>query len=177
MTTPYIDPIHQARGHIEVLDRVLAVPNQVGGGDVNLTVPGQEAWEVIAAAATFTATAAAANRVPSLVIDDETLPYFSMPLGLTIVASGLQAFSFAHMGFIPPVVANQAAVIPLPNGLIIPPGHRLRLVTTGIQAGDQWSGLALFLRVRTLRGVGAQLAYDQEFGLDLAEAAVASPLL
>lgn len=177
MTGPYVDPLHQAGGHIETLDRVIAVPSPALGVDASVTVPGHEVWEILSGSVVLTTGAGVANRIPTLVVDDQSSTYFAVGLGATLVASTTQRFAFAHLGFIPPVVAGAPVMVPFVDRLILGGGHRFRFSTIALDPSDQWSQFALFVRVRTNRGLGAQLAYDQQFAVGLAEAAVVDPLL
>lgn len=175
MTTPYVDPVHLARGHVEVLDRVFQVPTPAVGTDWSFTVPGHEAWEILAASFVLTASAVAATRVPSLVIDDETLTYFATYLGASPTLSQVQRFVASKAAFTPPTVAGAAAHAPLPHNAILAPGHRIRVTTTALDPGDQWSSIALLARVRTIRNAAAQLEFDQQYALSLAVTAVNDP--
>lgn len=115
-------------------------PNPAAGADWTFTVPVSARMRVQSFAATFTASATVANRQVALFVDDGANVYWSHVLGSNITASQVATVTGTGTNAPTGVVATTQSFV-IPPGLILPPGHRIRTVTTGIQAGDQWSAI------------------------------------
>jgi hypothetical protein len=92
--------------------------------------------------ATLTNAVAVANRIPQLIIDNGTQVVLTIPSNVTLAASLANVFNFADsMPYLAAI--NGQTLGPLPSNLMLGPGWRIRSSTTGIQAADQWSAIAL----------------------------------
>lgn len=126
-----------------VTQAVVAGADAAAGAELGaITVPAGEVWELLALAATLVTDANAANRQAQLIIDDGTNVVFqsdspsnqtASTTGTYVAGSGLER---QDVGV--PTSTRQWA---LPTALILTAGFRIRVVTTAIQAGDNWGVL------------------------------------
>lgn len=120
----------------------VVIGSPAAGTDWALTISTSRRQRVIAASGLLTSAVAVANRIPSLFIDDGANVYCVSPSGNTQVASTAVQYTWADST--PLVAVTDAKVIaPMPSNLILPVAHRIRVVTTGLQAADQWSNVTL----------------------------------
>jgi len=116
------------------------------GAEISETVPTGARWELLAFGANLVTSAAAANRMPVLTLDDGTTIYFRGPMNINEVASGTWS-NYWTQGLLvsaagPSNVINGA----VPTGNRLGAGHRIRTVTSAIQAGDQWGTVQYLVR-------------------------------
>jgi|SRR5579864_3025385 len=109
------------------------------GAEISEVVPTGARWTLIAFEADLATAVAVANRVPQLTIDDGANVYSRVSVNQSETASQTWRNSF-QLG-VPQLADLTRFVIatPLPPGLTLGPGHRIRTVTAGIQAADQWA--------------------------------------
>jgi hypothetical protein len=126
--------------------RTVQQANPGAGADWTLTVPASVRWQLQTVFALLTTSAAAANRLPRLIIDDGVNIIWQSPAQVNETASlawgnnwGAGAGSFAAAD---PNNVQQA----LPNDLFLLAGWRVRVLTANIQAGDQWSAISIAVR-------------------------------
>jgi hypothetical protein len=74
--------------------RSIAGTTPGAGAEISETVPTGARWELLAFQATFVTSAAAANRVPQLTLDDGTTVYFRLGAALNQAASLTQRRSW-----------------------------------------------------------------------------------
>lgn len=121
-----------------------AVP--AAGAEIAETVPTGARWELITFEALLTTSAAVANRVPQLVIDDGATPLYRVGAALN------QAASLAHrrswfQGAPAPYLDNALNVpMPLPANVRLGGGFRIRTITTALDALDQYSSIQYLVR-------------------------------
>lgn len=112
------------------------------GAEFGFTAPGQGLWRVISLAFTFTTSAAVANRVPSIVVDDGTSVFLRIPTQQAQAAT----LAITYSAFTDAANANAAAnpaILPLPeHGVTLEPGWRLRSSTALIDVLDQYSAIS-----------------------------------
>lgn len=100
------------------------------------TVPANKTWLIRSLHAPLTTNATVANRRPHLVIDDGANIYYRRPSNVVTAASTTNAYVFATEA---PAQAAIDGVIVEPMPFIrVPAGHRVRLLTTAIVAGDDY---------------------------------------
>jgi hypothetical protein len=92
--------------------------------------------------ATLTTAVAAANRIPSLVLDDGANVLAEITAGVTIAASLAATITWADSANYNSSLATNP-LAPLPSQMLMRPAWRIRSVTAGIQAADQWSAIQL----------------------------------
>jgi hypothetical protein len=135
---------------------VKPVTNPAPGAEISITPTGMGFWRILSFLFTFATSAVVANRFPSVLATDGTTRYWRSGTVASLAAS--QSADWA--GF--PGVgaggsANGVVYLAWPNGgLILPPGFRLATLTTGLDAGDQYSGIAMLIE-ELLTGEGSTI--------------------
>lgn len=124
---------------------VTALPgNPAAGADIVYALTASE--RIRSLRATFTASAAAANRTIALYIDDGAgHNLYSTQLGTAITAGQTADISWAIGAFQGAIAASTENSQQLPDLGVLPSGYRIRTSTAGIQAGDQWSNVVIEL--------------------------------
>jgi len=128
--------------------RSIAIANPAVGADYNIIVPGGVAWHLRAFIARYTAGAAAATRLPRLLLrDNGDFSLMLLPGIASILATQAVDITWAQG-----INSRQSTGGLLEFGNDVPadfiagPGWRFRTVTGNIQAADQWSSGRLFVR-------------------------------
>lgn len=145
----YISARNDGRGNV----RVIAGATPGAGVDIAETVAAGVQWELLGFTALLTCSAGVANRFPALTVDDGTANADAIiGEGATAqTASQVSKHSFIQGGI---NNINQAFFQGgLPIGLELLPGHRLKTLTGGIQAADQWSQVAYRVRERRSQAI------------------------
>lgn len=121
------------------------IANPAAGADFSVTVPAGEQWILRSMAAVLATSAAAATRTPVLLIMDGS-GNVSMAAGQgdAMAASTTWTWSF-YPGATDLGVSTSPAHAPIPPDLRLPPGYVIKSSTAGLQAGDQWSAIALMI--------------------------------
>lgn len=120
--------------------RTLKVDNPAVATDWSLIAPGPTWLRIASIAARLVADANVANRRVTVIGDDRGTSWFIQNVTLDVTAGQTVDFC-GHTGAQPSSGGN-VITFPLPhNGLLLMPGHRLRVSTTNLQAGDQWSNI------------------------------------
>lgn len=114
------------------------------GAECSETVPTGARWRLLAWTATLVTDATVANREPVLVVDDGALVLFQAAAGLNHAASTTRAYSAAHGTARAAIATAQVVNIPIAD-LILPAGARIRTLTSGIVAGDNWGAPQLLV--------------------------------
>lgn len=120
--------------------------NPAAGTEVVLTVPGGVVWELLSVRATFTASAAVANRRPSLRITDaDGLDYQRYHTRVDIAAAGVANYNWitglGYQDTVEPALYGLPA-LPFP----LPQSWAIRTVTSAIDVADQWSNVRVVVR-------------------------------
>jgi hypothetical protein len=108
------------------------------GAEINEVVPANRRWALIAIRAILTASATVANRFPSYNIDDGVNTFWQVhtsvaqTAGQGVLYEGASGQTFFND-------TQGSLVIPLPTPLPLKTSFRIRTITGGIQAGDQWT--------------------------------------
>jgi hypothetical protein len=113
--------------------------NPAAGAEWSVTVPANQLWKVTSVTATLVTAVAAANREVSLVTDDGAVITTTSPTGLTHVASLTKAYTWIAFLSWRGVGAQALNQVTGMGEHWLPAGHRIRTVTTNIQAADDWS--------------------------------------
>lgn len=112
--------------------------NPAANTEISETVPVGKYWQLLAVAFTM-AQGATQTPLPSLLIDDGTTLIYQAPC-----ASSAQNASVTARYFVAPGLtlgaggANTVIGSPLPSGLVLPPGSRIRTSTAGIGANSDY---------------------------------------
>lgn len=121
--------------------RVLHPANPAAGADWAISASGAATLRIVSLVARLTTSAAVANRTVVLIADDGENEWYEQPATVTQVAGQVTDYA-AHTAATPGGATPGVASIPLPNaGLLLLPGNRLRVVTAGLDAADQWSAV------------------------------------
>jgi hypothetical protein len=128
----------------ERIVRVIPIAQPAAGSDpAAIVVPGSSIWLPLSITGLLATSAAAGNRIPILSLDDGTTTIESYPVASAITASSTVRVVFASgLGYATPTADSGVIAAGIPQRRAYP-GWRIRLATSGLLAGDQWSGLAL----------------------------------
>lgn len=126
--------------------KVIVGANPGAGLEIAEAVPATVRWDLLSFAATFTTSAAAANRTPSLRFDAGGAVYGRFPVQTFVTASVAPVLTWAPgaPGISPaPLVTQQVAI---PIGIRLQNGHIIRTVTNLIDAGDAYTNIRYLVR-------------------------------
>ena len=126
--------------------RSIAGTTPGAGAEISETVPTGARWKLLAFAAQLVTSAAAANRVPALFVDDGATVLYRAPVNVNEVASSTWQNSWIPVGSFNQTASGNVVREVLPVELFLGAGYRLRTVTTAIQAADQWSAVQYLVR-------------------------------
>jgi len=116
----------------------VAGSDPAAGAEWSITVPAGARWRVLGVIATLTTSATVASRIATLVVDDGTNWLYN---SAAQTAQGASQYVVYCWGAALPSAATAGGVSnnPLPTGLDLAPGYRLRSSTANLQVGDDWS--------------------------------------
>lgn len=118
--------------------RTITGTNQAAGAELSETVPTNARWRLIALRATLVASAAAANRVVQLVLDDGTSIFMGTISSVTQTAAQTQIYNAAEYGVVN-AVTLVGIPLPLPTSIVLAQASRIRTVTAALDVGDDWA--------------------------------------
>lgn len=150
LSLPGISPVVET---YKPVTRVAAfVAAQTAGAAILVTVPAAEEWELVSAFWNLTTSAAVANREVqvNLIIPHAGADriYFNARGNFTQVASLTEAYSFSPNGVVGDVASvGNSIQIPAPVGARLPPGARIQVAVTGMDAADVLDSFTLVARV------------------------------
>jgi len=122
--------------------RTQAAP--AAGVDIVATVPATNRWKLWTLSASLVTSAAVANRVPHLVITDgQGNTAYNCPANQNQVAATTIRYSVGAGVFA--VTFDNAYVFVAPVEMDMLQGWTIGFLTTGLQAGDQWGVMGLFV--------------------------------
>jgi len=126
--------------------RALLVGNPAAGVDWSMIVPSATRRKVYSFSATFTASAAAATRNINLIVDDGAGAHIMWQDDVLVGVTATQVVTVNGTQTNVPtgIIATELFVV-IPPGLTMAQAWRLRMSTANIQAGDQWSAIALLV--------------------------------
>ncbi|MBZ5560176.1 MAG: hypothetical protein LAO77_23205 [Acidobacteriia bacterium] len=116
------------------------------GAEISEVVPAGARWELLAFEADLATSAAAANRVPQLTIDDGANVYARVPINNNETASHTWRNSFQAGVPLNFDGTRFLVTAPLLAGIRLAAGHRIKTVTSAIDVGDQWSAPQYLVR-------------------------------
>lgn len=129
-----------------VLPSVLASTDPAANTEHSITVPAGEQWDLLAINFSLVTDGNAANRTVTITIDDGTTVYAKATGPVTQAASLTYNYTFGVGSALLTAVAGLNVTVPLPQ-LSLMPGHRIKTVTTNLQATDNY-GIAQVYRVK-----------------------------
>lgn len=125
--------------------RAVTVPQPAAGADWSVSVPGGRQWRVQSLRALLTTSAAVATRTPRLSYSDGTTIWWEGGDPAGYAASLVGRLCFIPLGSINNTGGQGVPTQdPLPD-LWLVPGTVISVTTGGLDVGDQWSGIALFV--------------------------------
>lgn len=116
------------------------------GAEISEVVPTGARWELLAFNALLTAGAAVASRFPNLAIDDGANIFGEITSQAATTAGNTNRLSFAPGLDALTAYANSNQSLPLPIGLRLSAGFRIRTVTSNLQAADQYTAPQYLVR-------------------------------
>ena len=124
--------------------RALAGTDPAAGAELAETVPTGARWRFISLRAALVTDATVANRTPVLTFDNGVTPFAGAGGSFKQAASHTYTYHYADLG------ASHAqsiagVMVTTPANLILPAGFRIRTLTGGIVAGDNWGAPALLV--------------------------------
>lgn len=123
--------------------RQIRANRPVVGADWTTSPGGQRFWRITTLVARLTTSAVAGNRRVQLQATEGGLTYFVAESHLDHPANTVVDYA-AHTGSPATSATNLVLPLPLPSGgLLLRPGASLATVTSGIDAGDQWSAITI----------------------------------
>lgn len=116
------------------------------GVEISETVPTGARWQILAFRAQLLTAIAAANRAPTLTLDDGANLYHQANQGAPVPASTLSSLSWGPGAGVNTGGNTSILTAGLPVDIRMGAGHRLRTVTANIQAADQYSAVQYLVR-------------------------------
>lgn len=134
------DPYRYDEAYVDFLD----VASPAAGANASLIVPGQFGYRVLAALASLTTDANAANRLVSLdVINANSSTRLRNPAPASIPANTTgQKYVWNDAYATGTSITNGPMVIPV-NGLLVPASWSIQITIDNKQVGDQLSSVSL----------------------------------
>jgi hypothetical protein len=125
--------------------KLITGSDPAAGAECSDAVPTGKAWQLLSWAVTL-AQGITQTPLPDLIIDDGTSVIYQAPLASSAQNASVTAQYFAAPGLT--LGAGGAATrinAPLPLGLILPAGFRIRTVTAGIGANSNYGSPRIFV--------------------------------
>lgn len=123
----------------------IAVPNPLVGAEMAVTPNRSGAWRLLNLVFTFTASAVVAVRQVQLRLGDGSRTYWFGVTATTQAATVAATYQATPQAVPAAAVGGIVQLALPPEGLWIPRGWTLSTVTTLIDVGDQYSGIALLV--------------------------------
>jgi hypothetical protein len=124
--------------------RSITGTNPAAGAEVSETVPTNARWRPIAVRLTLVTDATVSSRVVTVTLDDGATVYLQVPSAVAQTASLTNSYNLGA-DMIQIGAITTAILIPLPAELYMPAGHRIRSLTTNLQAGDNYGAPQLLV--------------------------------
>lgn len=118
--------------------RTILGTDPAAGVEITETVPAGVRWALRSFRFTLTTSAAAANRRPTLIIDDGANEIWRVNSNVDQTATQISQY-LAGVGAPFATLDVRVFSLPLPVGLALLAGYRLRTSTAAIQAGDDYA--------------------------------------
>mgnify|MGYP001577525217 CR=1 FL=1 len=126
--------------------RVFVSADPAAGAEIPHTVPANRRWEIQSIFFSLLTSAAAANRVVQLSIDDGANELYRVAPDATIQTANLSCFYNAGPGLSKAGGSANTVTIPLPTPCVLEAGWRIRTITANFQAGDDFSVARIVVR-------------------------------
>lgn len=124
---------------------VVVGSDPAAGVEISVTVPAGEIWLLESLIVTLVTDATVTNRYVSLAFDDGTTEY-----GRVIVAAAQAESLTMRKSFLRGLGSENTGVLTIGSQASLPdfallPGHRIRSITTNLQAGDNFGAPVLYV--------------------------------
>jgi hypothetical protein len=133
-----------ASGDSEGTLDAIAGADPAAGAEWSIVVPAGARWRVRSVTAVLVASAAVANREPSIVFTADGLVVASVPSGVAHVASQTRRYSWFPSAFRGAAAASLDLAVPIP-ALELRGGDTITSVTTAIDVGDNWGAPVVYV--------------------------------
>lgn len=114
-------------------------------GELEIPVPTNALWKVLLVSARLTTFPVPGTRIPILCYDDGALIYMRSPQKETIGSGDSKAFNWLPGLPHETVLFNGIGVAGLPEPSLLPAGHRIRTVTSGLQAFEGYEEVTVMI--------------------------------
>lgn len=118
--------------------RSIVGTNPAAGLEISEVVPANTRWRLQSFRFQLVASVAAANRRPTLIIDDGANELWRQNSNVNQVASETSVYE-AAAGASYTTIDARTYSLPLPSGLVLAEGFRIRTLTAAIDAGDDYA--------------------------------------
>jgi hypothetical protein len=130
------------------------------GAELSITVPGGVVWRVQALSGILTTSAVAGTRIPFLQITDGTTIAVKHMVAAGQGVNTANTYSWiARGGAVIDVSGSTFKCQPFAD-VPIPAGFVIRTVTAGIDVGDQWSAIVIYVIEIVQRSEEKQTAFE-----------------
>lgn len=136
----YAEPAVGGKGNI----RSITGTDPAANTEVSETVPTHALWRPLALRVRLVTDGTAATRLVHVLLDDGTTTLVLVPAAATQVASLTRDYSAAPFGVTVTTSATEI-LIPLPSGILLRAGHRIRTSTENLQATDNYGAPQLLV--------------------------------
>ncbi len=137
---------------------VISLANPAAGADWSATVPPGVVWDVLALTSQLATSPTAGQRYALLVLGDGASTFLQIPNVGNWGASNTARVNYArNHDSLHDSATPDHAIAPLPS-LRLMPGWTIGSLTTGLDAGDQWSHVVLLVLVTQLDDDATDLA-------------------
>lgn len=137
--------VHHLHTAVPGLVRSVAGTDPAAGIEVSETVPTGARWRLFALRAELITSVVVANRRPHVVIDDGVNTLFDVSVPNTVPASSTREYSFVAGYPITQDLGFNEVTVPLPALLDLMAGYRIRTRTEGLDVGDNWNTVRLYV--------------------------------
>lgn len=120
--------------------------NPAAGAEVSVDLPANEIWEIDMVQMTLTASASAANRVPTLNFLPGGIPFISRANTTNITANQAVTILWIRGGTTAVITAAALHEVALPANIRLSQQSDITTLTSGIQVGDQYSDIIVYGR-------------------------------
>jgi len=120
------------------LMRSIVGTDPAAGNEISETVPTNARWRLISVYFYFSTSAVVGNRTVRLIIDDGANPVWQVNAPIPHPENRIRLY-VAGAGFARDAQEASNPMLPLPQGLVLAEGYRIRTDTVGLDTGDTYS--------------------------------------
>jgi len=140
---PYVhEPMGSGPGYLNRVDGT----DPAAGSEVSHSVPTNAMWELLGIRLQLTTDATVANRRVHIIIDDGSVALLDIPVGLDQTANLTYWYYLFTNAPLLTAAVGRVVNAPIPPGLRLKEGWRIRTSTTNLQAGDNWAAPRFYVK-------------------------------